>query len=823
MSIQTMTSNEEESRTNVGPASSPVPLPARESIMFHTLSTNPRRISMGGDDYTPVTVSSNINATTTSIHSIPEDTTATESTPPLSGTVRENNVRYVSPKTVPISKTPSLSAYARRISLGSDNGGEGGRKMKKTSRVEDHSSAELVVADPCPIKPLAAYNMFFQMERGRLLQVLDESGTKGGIASIPKHEFTEQEIVAYALQQRTTKYEEAKRAIVHKRKHEKSHGKIGFQELARHIANGWKNLTENERYSFNNCYKTEMEHYKNQFIQWYQRHPDHDLTKEQANLLKSNGIPIVSSIASSRNSSDNNRTPTNTPNDSSTKEDKCEVGRTTNERFQENKMESITVGDDPLKFTANQTNKKLSQNFQMMGNTNEDRNQAFRRLLTLQAQVKKLQHPNTLSQQEDVVIPGYQDFDRDNNSWMMNSSSLSPSTFVPVSYMMNTKNETDDHLEEALMIEKLKRKKRLLQLRQEVLYHEQELAKQREILLELERNQGLLRSSGLQNSDETSRTMMMDTSSNFVSMTGLDKLEDRYMNNVDDSNDNHSIFGNCMNDELHNEMMDDDDEMSKNVNGSCDLALSTCNNVCYRLNSLHPIPQMVQSVRKNFAQAHSSTKSSSLSDFPSSAIVTPMTGKPMLRFPNARSSPVNDRQRFVDAARQQQQQQRRLFSNADLLMGNHRSRALGTPKSNFSSDNQCSNKWNIDEMNLRLLQEKFHDAIRRDKSGFDQCDDLSISGMSGTSLLRTEFQTRVGTRHREQHDPTADLFEPTELTTQTSTCPTITFDNGDNDDNEPMMFASSADRYQFFDPSSYDCTGDDTDSITTEMALQTTV
>jgi hypothetical protein len=157
-------------------------------------------------------------------------------------------------------------------------------------------------------------------------------------------------------------------------------------------------------------------------------------------------------------------------------------------------------------------------------------------------------------------------------------------------------------------------------------------------------------------------------------------------------------------------------------------------------------------------------------------------------------------------------------------MGNFRSRALGTPISNFTGDNQCSNnKLNIDEMKLRLLQERFHDAIRRDKPDFDPCDDLSISGMSGLSLLRNEFQTRVGTRHREEHDTTADLFEPAELTTQTSACPTITFDNGDNDDNEPMMFTSSTDRYQFFDPSSYDCNGDDTDSITTEMALQTTV
>mmetsp|Transcript_6811 Transcript_6811/g.17555 ORF Transcript_6811/g.17555 Transcript_6811/m.17555 type:complete len:265 (+) Transcript_6811:115-909(+) len=78
-----------------------------------------------------------------------------------------------------------------------------------------------------PKHPLSAYNLFFQLERKRIL-----NGTDGLHLPITSEEL------------RTVSIEHKDKP---KRVHRKTHGKIGFRELARTIASRWKKLDRETR------------------------------------------------------------------------------------------------------------------------------------------------------------------------------------------------------------------------------------------------------------------------------------------------------------------------------------------------------------------------------------------------------------------------------------------------------------------------------------------------------------------------------------------------------------------------------------------------
>jgi HMG (high mobility group) box len=92
-----------------------------------------------------------------------------------------------------------------------------------------------------PKRPLSAYNLFFQSERKKLIAMLPD------VANIEEYGLTERE---------------------RKAKHRKMHGKIGFAELARNIANKWNNMDDTEKAAFEACARTEKEKYQEEIDKW---------------------------------------------------------------------------------------------------------------------------------------------------------------------------------------------------------------------------------------------------------------------------------------------------------------------------------------------------------------------------------------------------------------------------------------------------------------------------------------------------------------------------------------------------------------------------
>jgi hypothetical protein len=121
-----------------------------------------------------------------------------------------------------------------------------------------------------PKRPLSAYNLFFQRERNEILAALpsDNEPINDGLT------------------------EEQRR-----RKHRKHHGKIGFADLARMIANKWKNCDEESRSVFEAQANIEKDRYKRELAEWKLSQDESD-----AKALESKSNSAVKDATESSNS-----------------------------------------------------------------------------------------------------------------------------------------------------------------------------------------------------------------------------------------------------------------------------------------------------------------------------------------------------------------------------------------------------------------------------------------------------------------------------------------------------------------------------------------
>jgi len=109
--------------------------------------------------------------------------------------------------------------------------------------------------DDKPRQPLSSYNLFFLLERTRILDGTD-------------HECFP---ITLSFVQRVVSAQKGRP----KRPHRKSHGKIGFRELARTVASRWKKIDDETRQVFQYQAMLEREAYEKEYAEWKESKETH--------------------------------------------------------------------------------------------------------------------------------------------------------------------------------------------------------------------------------------------------------------------------------------------------------------------------------------------------------------------------------------------------------------------------------------------------------------------------------------------------------------------------------------------------------------------
>ena len=118
---------------------------------------------------------------------------------------------------------------------------------------------------PRPKNPLNAYNLFFQVERKRILTALEHG-----------NEEVEGAITAEEI--RLASLEHKRRG---KRLHRKTHGKIGFSQLARTVAQRWKKLDKKTRKLLQHQALLEKQDHAEALRKWEEKEGYHRPSQQQ--------------------------------------------------------------------------------------------------------------------------------------------------------------------------------------------------------------------------------------------------------------------------------------------------------------------------------------------------------------------------------------------------------------------------------------------------------------------------------------------------------------------------------------------------------------
>ncbi|CAJ1945673.1 unnamed protein product [Cylindrotheca closterium] len=132
-----------------------------------------------------------------------------------------------------------------------------------------------------PNRPLSAYNLFFQQERALML----------GNGNPPKEDPTEVEV------EESSETSGDNSASAKRRIHRKTHGKVGFAEMARSIGSKWKSLPDSDKEVFVKQASKEKERYAKELSLW----------KEQQKVKEQQQQEMANSIAASNAHNDSNQ------------------------------------------------------------------------------------------------------------------------------------------------------------------------------------------------------------------------------------------------------------------------------------------------------------------------------------------------------------------------------------------------------------------------------------------------------------------------------------------------------------------------------------
>lgn len=134
-----------------------------------------------------------------------------------------------------------------------EDAADSGKPKKKKGRKKENGM---------PRRPLSAYNIFFSEERERILGDVPQNGVDGSQQSTAERAILERRFSNPSSTPSGPAKTMQEQASNKRRKHRKTHGKIGFRDLARTIGQRWKTLPDDRMDRYKRLAKIDMDRYQ---------------------------------------------------------------------------------------------------------------------------------------------------------------------------------------------------------------------------------------------------------------------------------------------------------------------------------------------------------------------------------------------------------------------------------------------------------------------------------------------------------------------------------------------------------------------------------